>query len=155
MNQATAAATRPNIDPCPPKVILQLVNICKFQKFPLFFINDFIEYQTARNWNYKGKRIKKTAGAFVKWSNARRERLKDAGLWHGEKLKNWDLTAAVFRGYKTAKDPANKKYIEDLAAKVCNGEPLNELEKTHARQMGMYKGLEELTEHDESEDLHE
>lgn len=69
-------------------------------------------------------------------------------------MKNWDLTAAVFRGYKTAKDPANEKYIEDLAAKVCNGEPLNELEKTHARQMGMYKGLEELTEYDESEDLH-
>ena len=61
------------------------------------------------------------------------------------------MTAAVFRGYKTAKDPANEKYIEDLAAKVCNGEPLNELEETHARQMGMFKSLNDLDETDETD----
>lgn len=148
MTRTPAPRTVQNINPCTPSVVLQLANICKFQKFPLFFINDFIEYQAAKNWIYKGKRIKKPAGAFVKWSNARRERLKNAGLWHGEKLRNWDLTAAVFRGYKTAKDPENEKYIEKLAAKVCNGDNMTEQEEAHALQMGMFKGLEELKEID-------
>ena len=151
MNGTRTPALNKNTNPCPPRVILQLANICKFQKFPLFFINDFIEYQTAKNWILNGQRIKRPAGAFFKWAKARRERLENAGLWHGEKLKNWDLTAAVFRGYKTAKDPANEKYIEDLAAKVCNGEPLNELEETHARQMGMFKSLNDLDETDETD----
>lgn len=148
----TAPDTSTKKNPCSPKVILQLANICKFKKYPLFFINDFIEYQTARKWIYKGRLIKKPAGAFVKWSNARRERLKNAGLWHGEKLDNWDMTPAVFRGYKIAINPATAQYIDHLATKVCNGEPLNELEKNQAEKMGMFKGLDELLERETRED---
>lgn len=131
-------------EPYTQRNLLQMASICKAQGYPIFFVNDFIEYQNGKNWSIDGKKINSVIGAFVKWSNSRRKRLIICGLWHGPKIENWDLTAAVFRGYQKPIKEQNRIYIENLSRKICKNEPLTDQERKHAQIMGMFKGLEDL-----------
>lgn len=123
--------------------ILILHSICKYQRFPKFFIDDFIKYKNKNGWKINGALIKKVPAVFVKWSKARKKRLKEEGLWHGVKIENWDLTPAVFKGFYKPANPNNTDYIELLSKKLLNGEAMTKQEKKDIKQMKMKEALED------------
>ena len=128
------------------KGLKQYFALCNRLGFPHFFINDFLKYQEKKKWSINGKDIENPLGVFVAWAKGRRQSMIENGIWRGAKTENWDLTPAVFMGYKKPYNPKNKLYIESLITKVNKGEPLNDQEKDHADQMGIIVIIESLKE---------
>lgn len=76
------------------KMFFDLETICRVYLFPLFFVLDFEEYQTKRRWSINGKEIKNIKGAFYRFANAKRERMRAAGVWRGHKMENYKFCGA-------------------------------------------------------------
>lgn len=122
--------------------------ICDRFGYPYFFVQDFFKYQDSKKWIINGKNIENPIGVFISWAKARKENMKKNGTWRGAKNENWDLTPAVFMGYKKAINPKNNLYIESLISKINKGERLTSQEKDNANLMGIILTIETLKENE-------
>lgn len=76
------------------KMFFELEDICRAHFFPLFFVLDFEEYQTKRRWELNGEKIKNIKGAFYRFANAKRERMRAAGTWRGHEMEKYKFCGA-------------------------------------------------------------
>ena len=76
------------------KMFITLEFICNKFFFPLFFVLDFEQYQTSKEWKIDGRPIKNIEGVFYRYALARRERMKESGAWKGHEMRNYDFCGA-------------------------------------------------------------
>lgn len=63
--------------------------ICKREKFPLFFVLDFEAYQIIKNWVYNGREISKPEKLFFNWALTHKQVMIEKGVWAGENMDDY------------------------------------------------------------------
>ena len=105
-----------------------LKQICTQNKYPLFFVDDFVRYQIKKNWTHKNKPLNRPTKIFTKWCEARKSYLKSIDKWI-DNPNEWDFSNAVFIGLREPTDKKNELLLNKVFFNYCKDKELDENEK--------------------------